>query len=589
MKNSQLFPFERNRYYAGKVLTSTDFVAEQLYMNNKRRFMNNIMYGFGVVCGLNVINLDDMSILIESGVAIDGVGREIVVDSSVVKKLSTLEGFDQLSVGKASLCIRYKETEVHPVYCVSNRTVESATQDYECNRIEEGYELYLVKEASGEAVPFEIDDEFLYEETILDNEDFLLKLRIPVAVPKGKAVKLVIEVLKKTNHPVSLSFHALFQMPVFTDPNGRHELEIDLPSLELAEGETICYDYWVNAEVTDLTETNLIARKEQIQIISGDHMVEVDKDISIKLQLETVSPEELATREIGKMNLEMRNVHQLNDQIKLAEINFINMGASLIVESIKEHGIKKYIATPGETYHRSRYLSYFKSPEKRLLQQFMGRDIPNVSDAVSSPVKMTSGRVEIPLRVNMKKGSVCYSEEIMHGLGRGNVYVAVGLEDQSQDVHFNKTMQNTIYGNASLFENSINMELETAVKVMNDKGSFQIAVKLLGGQKSIIVAVNWVAIKFDLEDTVDAGFEDMRIVAENPTVRLGAGDNYFFEVHFENMQPCKLSYELTEAGSGEISDDGVYTAPSREGVYEIRIYCTDQPKVSTYVYAIVSK
>ena len=124
---------------------------------------------------------------------------------------------------------------------------------------------------------------------------------------------------------------------------------------------------------------------------------------------------------------------------------------------------------------------------------------------------------------------------------------------------------------------------------MNDKGSFQIAVKLLGGQKSIIVAVNWVAIKFDFEDTVDAGFEDMRIVAENPTVRLGAGDNYFFEVHFENMQPCKLSYELTEAGSGEISDDGVYTAPSREGVYEIRIYCTDQPKVSTYVYAIVSK
>jgi hypothetical protein len=33
----------------------------------------------------------------------------------------------------------------------------------------------------------------------------------------------------------------------------------------------------------------------------------------------------------------------------------------------------------------------------------------------------------------------------------------------------------------------------------------------------------------------------------------------------------------------------MYTAPSKEGVYEIYIYCTDMPKISTYVYAIVSK
>lgn len=32
VKNNQLYPFERNRYYAGKLLTSADFEAEQLYM-----------------------------------------------------------------------------------------------------------------------------------------------------------------------------------------------------------------------------------------------------------------------------------------------------------------------------------------------------------------------------------------------------------------------------------------------------------------------------------------------------------------------------------------------------------------------------
>ena len=88
MKNTKLYPFERNRYYPGKMLTSADFQAEQTYFNNKRRFINNLMYGAGVVCGCGVFSLDDLSLLVESGVAIDGLGREIVMESSVVKKLS---------------------------------------------------------------------------------------------------------------------------------------------------------------------------------------------------------------------------------------------------------------------------------------------------------------------------------------------------------------------------------------------------------------------------------------------------------------------------------------------------------------------
>ena len=55
------------------------------------------------------------------------------------------------------------------------------------------------------------------------------------------------------------------------------------------------------------------------------------------------------------------------------------------------------------------------------------------------------------------------------------------------------------------------------------------------------------------------------------------------------MESCNISYELTAPGSGEISGDGVYTAPAREGVYEIRIYCSDMPIVCTYAYAIVKK
>ena len=79
MKNSELIPFERNRYYTGKMLTTADFEAEQAYMNNKRRFLNQMVTGSGIVCGLSVISLDDLSLMIESGMAIDDTGREIAV------------------------------------------------------------------------------------------------------------------------------------------------------------------------------------------------------------------------------------------------------------------------------------------------------------------------------------------------------------------------------------------------------------------------------------------------------------------------------------------------------------------------------
>ena len=119
VKNSELLPFNRNRYYKGKMLTSADFEAEQLYMNNKRRFVNQMLGGSGIVCGLSVISLDDLSIMVESGVAIDDAGREIVVDSSVVKKLSTISGFEQLRTNQASLCLKYQEEENQPVYAIN--------------------------------------------------------------------------------------------------------------------------------------------------------------------------------------------------------------------------------------------------------------------------------------------------------------------------------------------------------------------------------------------------------------------------------------------------------------------------------------
>ena len=93
MKNSKYFPFERNNYFYGKLLSVDDFCLEQKYGNDKRRMLNRFLYGAGVVIGMNVVGVDDTTILVESGLALDYSGREIVIDEPVARRLQTLEGF----------------------------------------------------------------------------------------------------------------------------------------------------------------------------------------------------------------------------------------------------------------------------------------------------------------------------------------------------------------------------------------------------------------------------------------------------------------------------------------------------------------
>ena len=100
MKNLQYFPFERNRYYYGKLLTEQDFNSEQRYFNDKRRMVNRFLHGSGVAAGLTVVGIDEKSISLEAGLALDGAGREIVAERPAVVRLEQLDGFSRLSEEK---------------------------------------------------------------------------------------------------------------------------------------------------------------------------------------------------------------------------------------------------------------------------------------------------------------------------------------------------------------------------------------------------------------------------------------------------------------------------------------------------------
>jgi len=73
-------PPVRNRFFYGKLLDVFHFELEQDYFNSKRRMLNRLVTGYGVVCGLNVlIGPDNQSVVVTPGVDLDKCGREIIV------------------------------------------------------------------------------------------------------------------------------------------------------------------------------------------------------------------------------------------------------------------------------------------------------------------------------------------------------------------------------------------------------------------------------------------------------------------------------------------------------------------------------
>jgi hypothetical protein len=87
-----LLPFERNKYFYGKLLSVRDFEAEQKYGIEKDRLINRLILGEGIVCGLEIqlkpqTEANTLNVTLTPGVALDRSGREIVVSKTISETL----------------------------------------------------------------------------------------------------------------------------------------------------------------------------------------------------------------------------------------------------------------------------------------------------------------------------------------------------------------------------------------------------------------------------------------------------------------------------------------------------------------------
>ena len=70
---------ERNRYFTGKFLTESDFADEQSYFLARHCLHNRLLHGWGIVSGLEVRAVADSGLEVGPGVALDPLGRELIL------------------------------------------------------------------------------------------------------------------------------------------------------------------------------------------------------------------------------------------------------------------------------------------------------------------------------------------------------------------------------------------------------------------------------------------------------------------------------------------------------------------------------
>lgn len=89
---------KRLNYFNSQFLQEADFQDEQAYQISLRRFHNRALHSWGIIEGLEISRTGDKEISVAPGVAIDKLGREIVLSANSPRKSYNLSGFAENDV-----------------------------------------------------------------------------------------------------------------------------------------------------------------------------------------------------------------------------------------------------------------------------------------------------------------------------------------------------------------------------------------------------------------------------------------------------------------------------------------------------------
>ena len=568
MKNTQLYPFERNNYYYGMLLSVENFNAEQKYLNDKRRLINRLVHGSGVVSGMNVVAIDEQTISLESGLAFDSTGREIVVANPVTKKLSMINGYDSaMSSGCNAyvyLCIEYNENEKGQMLDIS-----SGNNDKAHDRVREGYELYLTSAEPEDDID-SIKAMYEHSTTVFSNESLRIRHVMPRYVNPLSVFEFRVEIESFTKQFVSFSYG--LQLICLTCEDDDSSV-LTVKFNEMLVEKTGKYVLTYRLKVNNVVDTEASASIDPSTFTLAYDKAPSEGNISGRSTASVIAGDvsEAMFRASFDRDMDALFRSSLGSRLYIARIDLINAGESAFIERIHNVPFGQYVVN-GTLQN-----ALFRSSLSRLYggggsetSAASGVKVSRASDR-----EVSSGVCRVDLSSGSLKNKAYYSEEIVHGLGLGSVTVQLGLQGQYGA---------TIYGNAEIFKEDA-LPVKLAAKLNPSKGSFIIGVMTTSTVLDDFIEVKWTAFR-DV-DEAENDSNEMKILIKPSSLVLKPRENRYLDAMCMNMANKALRWSVIPDTGGNIDGNGYYTAPVTEGVYEVVAESVAYPEVKASIMVVV--
>lgn len=565
MNYNEIFPFIRPNYYKGKQMTVRDFREEHSYLDNKLRALRGGACGAGVVNGFDVVAVDDENYSVECGYAFDQYGRDIYIDVPVLRNITATDGYGALDTSQeVYLCAEYSETpmdKTSPLY-------DSSRTEYD--RAKEGCRLFLTNERPrNNACVLSAAAETVTE--LFRAEGLTVYMTVPKYVSAGDSLVVTVTV-DKHGLDRSVSAEIAVHCDSFSDGAGviyynatdtcdHSEQKIYLPPHNRSAGFSN-----VTASAEDI---KLVVDDEEVPCAGASAAVEViDEPVSDRLRREY-------------FHLDVMNDDSL---LYLAQIYLDNGG--------KRIGMIRTL--PFDQYVFSAPLDFImgRIPAQPQVQpQAYGMREAAVSEREPAAENVSSGVETIDI-TNDYRGKVYYSSEIVHGLGEGSVSYNVGFECVDS---FSGDDENTVvFGDPTLFEGSpYGMDfpkIQYSIISYNSKGTFRIAVRLLDRINAGSIRLHWIAVRAQEQSAKDMMEVEKVSIAIRPNlVNIEPRETVGLECIIEGTDNMNCIWNVEDKNGGTISRNGIYKAPSAEGVYTVTATSVKYPTKKAVNYIIVSK
>lgn len=584
MKNLKYFPYERNRYFYGKLLTVDDFESEQKYMNDKRRLINRFMHGCGVVCGLNVIPVGDDAVSVEAGMALDFAGREIIVDEPVTRRLTEIEGFFEDAGGGETgsylyLCIEYAEYDRSPAYSVAGNAGGEGHADgqMQYNRVAEGYRIYLTGQEPERGNSGSLA---YYEEwkTLYWGNGIRISQVFPRYAESGSEFDARI-VVENMGQKQPFSFHyELILDGMKKDKKQWVRVEFDEEAHERARR------YEIPLTLEAGTAENICGRA---RLSEGTFYLKVGKtpieaDVSMESTVEIAAEPVQARINRRYFAGAMREVKNetYHQSIYLAKISLFRAGATAVIDDVEEMPFGQYICSDVLSGIRElaaaqeqRYL--VRRMEKSRLEQNERRTSERPPDIPTTAF----GTEVIELGIGGIAGQCFFTGPIVHGFGPGEVSVTCGISDNASKPAA------LFYGEPDVFcDDKREVSAKVAVKANISDGTFVIGIRLMEPAEASRVTLFWTAVCGRREQE---GKEERTLFLKPDMVYLKLREDYRFEPVFTGVDDRRVIWSVKELEGGSIDENGVYTAPSIPGIYEICAQSAAYPGLFASAFAVV--